>query len=514
LKKYAPIIVFVYNRLDHTQKTIKALQNNYLAKDSDLFVYSDAAAKAAENSNVEQVRRYIHSVKGFKSVSIIEQTSNKGLAESVITGVTNVVNKYGKVIVLEDDLVTAPNFLTYMNDALTKYEKETQVFSISGYSYCPKIADSTYFLKLTTSWGWATWDRKWKYFEKNSIELSDYLKNKRNKYKFDYDNSYKFSNFISLKTTWALYWYFSSYKNDGLTLYPRNSLVQNIGFDGSGVHSTGQNDKAITPYEYELTDNITEKNSNKKLVIKTFKSKNIFNKLKGHIPTSLRRKISRCVTEIKLLLLNPRNIKGTYIDKSVHVLGWESVKIGNGTAISEGCWLNVNNRNIDAIQIEVGNYSYLGKRNFISSGKKVVIQDYFMSGVNCQFLGSDHIMDSPLQPYISTGTTSENIINVGVNNWFGANVTVVGNVSIGRGSIIGTCALVTKDIPPFSIAVGSPAVVIKRFDFKEMKWTNVEQYDTALDEFMPSDEEYLKTLQKTKVNVPFLAASKSFGDLL
>lgn len=510
----APIVVFVYNRLDHTQKTIKALQNNNLAKDSHLYIYSDASAKNAEDNNVVQVRRYINTVTGFKTVIIIEQPENKGLAASVVSGVTSIVNKYGKIIVLEDDLVTAPNFLSYMNDALTKYEEENKVFSISGYSYCPKITDNTYFLKLTTSWGWATWKGKWSLFKMAPEELKEYLNNKENKYQFNYNNSYKFSNFLDLKTTWALYWYYASYKNNGLTLYPRQSLIQNIGFDGSGVHSTGQNDKDIVPYKYKLTNNIVEKKSNKKLVIKMFKSKNIFKKLKSKLPLSIKNRIFRCITEIKLLMLNPKNIKGTYIDKSVHVLGWRNVQIGLGTSIGENSWLNVNHRSRKTIQIDIGSNSYIGKRNFFSSGEKIHIRDYFMSGVSCQFLGSDHVMDNPLQPYISTGTTSENVINVGLNCWFGANVTVIGNVSIGRGSIIGTCSLVTKDIPPFSIAVGSPAKVIKRFNFKEMKWIKVEGYASSLDDYMPSDEEYLKTLQRTKVSVPFRAASKSFGDLL
>lgn len=510
----APIALFVYNRLDHTQQTVEALIKNKLARESELYIYSDAPANESEKTNVSYVRNYIKNIVGFKSIKIIEQEHNKGLASSIVLGVTDVVNKHGKIIVLEDDLVTAPNFLCYMNDALTKYEKENKVFSISGYSYCPQIEDNTYFLKLTTSWGWATWKNRWSTFEMVPEELEEYLKNKKKKYIFDYNNSYKFSNFLGWKTTWALYWYFASFKNDGLTLYPCNSLVQNIGFDGSGVHSTGHNDKAITPYEYKLTDIIQETSYNKNLLIKSFKSKNLLQRVKAKIPLGLKRLLSRSVSEIKLLKLNPRKIKNTYVDKSVHVLGWNNVEIGQGTAISEGCWLNVNHKKIKKIQISIGNYSYIGKRNFFSSGKEILIKDYFMSGVNCQFLGSDHVMDNPLKPYVSTGTTSNNKIEIGLNNWFGANVTVVGNVNIGRGSIIGACSLVTKDIPPFSLAVGSPAKVIKRFSFKDMAWIMADDYDSTLDRFMPSENEYLKLLQKTKVNIPFNAASKSFGDLL
>lgn len=510
----APIVLFVYNRYDHTMKTINALKKNKLATQSDLYIFSDAPAKEAEAENVRQVRCLINSLCGFKSVTVVEQSKNMGLADSIISGVTDIVNKFGRVIVLEDDLVTAPNFLNYMNDALEKYSDEDNVYSISGYSYCSSIDDNTYFLKLTTSWGWATWKEKWHKFKRDHKELQKYLEDKGNKCKFDYDNTYKFSNFSKLSTSWAVYWYFQVHKQDGLTLYPQKSLVQNIGFDGSGVHSTGENDKALSAFEYELTDDILEKKKNKKEVQRKFNSKNYIKKIKDMIPIRIKDMIRRFLINLKLYFIKRKITKDCYIDKSVHVLGWKSIKIGTGTAISEGCWLNVNNRSNSKIQINIGSYSYIGKRSFFSSGHKIIIKDYFMGGINCQFLGSNHIVDNPYEPYISTGTTQEGTIVVGLNTWFGANVTVIGNVSIGNGSIIGACSLVTKDIPPFSVAVGTPAQVIKRFNFKEMKWISVDEYDSSMDVYIPTDKEYLRVLMNTKVSVPLNAASKRIGDLL
>src|SRR3989339_698479 len=131
----SPIVLFVYNRLEHTRKTIEALQKNELAKDSELFLYSDGPKNEENIKKVNEVRKYINSIDGFKKVKIVEREINFGLARSIIAGVTDIVNKYGKIIVLEDDIVTSPYFLTFMNDALCLYENEEKVMHISGYFF-------------------------------------------------------------------------------------------------------------------------------------------------------------------------------------------------------------------------------------------------------------------------------------------------------------------------------------------------------------------------------------------
>jgi acetyltransferase-like isoleucine patch superfamily enzyme len=208
---------------------------------------------------------------------------------------------------------------------------------------------------------------------------------------------------------------------------------------------------------------------------------------------------------------NTSNIgKNTYIDKNVHLVGLKHIKVGSNTIISDDSWLNVNERIDNKIGIEIGNNCYIGKRNFFSSGQKIIIKDFFMSGINCSFLGSDHIIDEPLKPYIFTETTNTNAINIGVNVRFGANVTVLGDVTIGHGSIVGANSLVIKHIPPFSIAVGNPARVIKRYDFENVQWTK--EFD-ELDNFM-SEEKYEKELsQYHGRSLPLLASGKNFGDL-
>jgi len=161
----APIVLFVYNRPEHTRQTIDALQKNDLAQESELFVYSDGTKNEKALPQVNKVREMVRRISGFKKVTVIERDRNWGLAANIIDGVTHVVGKYGTVIVLEDDLITSRNFLRFMNEALAVYKKEGAVYSITGHSFTDDVKDidSSYFLAFTSSWGWATWEEKWRY---------------------------------------------------------------------------------------------------------------------------------------------------------------------------------------------------------------------------------------------------------------------------------------------------------------------------------------------------------------
>ncbi len=282
--KLAPIILFVYNRKDHTEKTIEALKKNDLAGESELFIYSDAAKNAANFDAVEEVREYIKTVNGFKSVTIIERENNMGLAKSVILGVSEIVNKYGKVIVLEDDLITAPQFLKYMNKNLENYEEVEDVISIHGYNYPIKIIEKQFFLKGADCWGWATWKRGWDLFEENGEKLLKELKDGGQIREFNFNNSYNYSgmleDFINGKnSSWAVRWYASAFLKDKYTLYPGKSLVKNIGLDNTGTHSGYQketffNNETFTSEEYTKKIDV-EEDKNAKLEIEKY-----FRKLK------------------------------------------------------------------------------------------------------------------------------------------------------------------------------------------------------------------------------------------
>lgn len=240
MRKLAPIVLFTYNRLWHTQQTIEALQKNELAEESELFIYSDGGKDEESWLKVNKVRKYLKTINGFKNITIIEQEKNIGLADSIISGVTKIVNQYGKIIVLEDDIVTSPYFLRFMNDALDFYENEEKVWHISGWNYPIELETSKeiYLSSFGNTWGWGTWSNKWSYFKKDT----DYLINTFDEtmiYKFNIDNSYNFWEQILLNkekkiNTWAIYWYATLFLNNALFLNPIKSLVKNIGFDGTG----------------------------------------------------------------------------------------------------------------------------------------------------------------------------------------------------------------------------------------------------------------------------------------
>ena len=226
--------------------------------------------------------------------------------------------------------------------------------------------------------------------------------------------------------------------------------------------------------------------------------------------------LSIYLSKIKLFFYKKDIGKNTYIDRTVHVTGWKNISIGGNTGISEGTWINVNERLGDKKHIIIGNNCYIGRRNFFSSGLLIKISDYFMSGVECKFMGSDHLFDNPFLPYISTGTTTNKEIIIETNVWLGAGVTIVGHLIIGRGSIIGAGSLVNKDIPPFSIAVGNPCKIIKRYDFSIEKWIKVDDYNFSNDLLIPTEEEYIRKIKQNSPNVsiPFVACGKLKGDLI
>ena len=252
----APIVLFVYNRPWHTRQTIEALLKNDEASESDLIIFSDAPKESSVTPDVELVRAYLKSIKGFKSVRIVEREYNLGLAKSIISGVTEVVNEYGRVIVLEDDLVTSPYFLKYMNDALKLYENDDRVISIHGYNYpIKKPLPEAFFIKGADCWGWATWKRGWELFEADGQKLLNELSEKNLLDRFDLFGAYNYSGMLcdqiaGKNQSWAVRWYASALLQDKLTLYPGKTLVHNIGVDASGTHFS--NDDSMEVFGTEV----------------------------------------------------------------------------------------------------------------------------------------------------------------------------------------------------------------------------------------------------------------------
>ncbi|MCO5946242.1 glycosyltransferase [Mucilaginibacter flavidus] len=243
MQNLAPIALFVYNRPEHTRRTISYLQKNLLADESRLFIFSDAPKTEDDRAKVEQVRNFIKDVSGFKSVKIIERKENLGLANSIISGVTQLVAEYGKIIVFEDDLLSSPHTLEYFNEGLNRYAKEEKVMHIGAYMYelADKKLPETFFWRAATSWGWATWGRAWNHFEDDvDVLLNQFDKQKTDQFSINGTMNFwkQLTGFKAGKNnSWAIRWYASIFLKGGLTLNPSTSLIQNIGNDGSGVHS-------------------------------------------------------------------------------------------------------------------------------------------------------------------------------------------------------------------------------------------------------------------------------------
>lgn len=242
---YAPVLLFVYNRPAHVRRTVEALRANLLAAESDLYVYSDAAKDESSLEAVREVRTYVRHIDGFRSVTVVERPQNWGLARNIIDGVTTHVNRAGRVIVLEDDLITAPYFLTFMNDALEAYKDEPRVGHIQACDFTqdPSLPD-TFLIRWTGSWGWGTWARAWKHFNPDGRALLDELLARKLDRTFDFDGTYGYTRMLRRQiegknNSWAIRWNASLFLRGILSLNVGRSLVQNEGFDGSGTNCGG-----------------------------------------------------------------------------------------------------------------------------------------------------------------------------------------------------------------------------------------------------------------------------------
>lgn len=245
------MVLFVYNRPEHTRQTVEALKQNIGAEETELYVFCDYPKKESARQLVEETRAYVKTITGFKQVHITMRTENWGLAKSIINGATEVVNRHGSMIVMEDDLITSKYFLNYMNAGLQRYEQDKRVFSITGYSHYPngntKLPES-YFLKVFSSWTWATWSDRWAAFDAEATGWEETKTNPKIQQAFDYegclDNSLMMRQQMEehIIDSWAIRAYWTMFRQDGMTLFPNKRLCENIGFDGTGVHCNTEGD--------------------------------------------------------------------------------------------------------------------------------------------------------------------------------------------------------------------------------------------------------------------------------
>jgi glycosyltransferase involved in cell wall biosynthesis len=277
----APVILFCYNRPEHTRKTLRSLKQNHLADQSMLIIYVDgpkAEATDEQKNKIVQVKKVIREEQWCKDVFILESDTNKGLASSVMQGVTQTLDKYGKAIVLEDDHLSDVWFLKFMNDALATYEDDTDVACISGYIYPVKeILPATFFLKGADCWGWATWKRSWELLRTDGKQLLKELEDQNLTSDFNFYNSYPYIPMLKdqiekKNNSWAILWYASAYLENKYTLYPGKSLIHNTGIDGSGIHSgTGSEfDVVLENKEVQVVKQPVKENKEAKKIIAAY----------------------------------------------------------------------------------------------------------------------------------------------------------------------------------------------------------------------------------------------------
>jgi hypothetical protein len=281
----APVILFVYNRPEHTRRTLTSLKQNKSSEETVLYIFADGPSRPADQDlqeKIRQTREVIREEKWCAVVHISESTVNKGLSASIVTGVNEVIAKHGRAIILEDDHVTSPYFLQFMNDALELYKERTEVACISAYIYPVKgRLPETFFLKGADCWGWATWADRWKLYEPDGAKLLKELTDKGLRSAFDFDNSYPYTAMLEdqiagKNDSWAIRWYAAAFLQNRYCLYPGLSLVRNIGTDGSGIHSgiseSHHGEMAPAPVKVELLSPIADHAQAREVVKKYFRS--------------------------------------------------------------------------------------------------------------------------------------------------------------------------------------------------------------------------------------------------
>ena len=246
MSAFAPVVIFAYRRPEHLRNTLASLMRCDGFDESPVIVYCDGARDESELALVMATREVAEAMLGIRAEYRFSDT-NQGLSRSVISGISETVERFGRVIVVEDDLELSVSFLTFMNRALEKYADEENIFQISGYQFnVPELRSTTtaIFLPFTVSWGWATWKRAWDKFDPLATGWNALIADKTLRLLFNLDGTYDYANMLvrqmeGYRDSWAIRWYWSVFTMNGLVLFPPVSLVKNMGFDGSGSHGRG-----------------------------------------------------------------------------------------------------------------------------------------------------------------------------------------------------------------------------------------------------------------------------------
>lgn len=489
----APIALFAYNRPRHLAEAVAALLRDPLAVSSDLHVFCDGPKSAAATASVAEVRKQVRSIAGFHSVTVIEQVHNIGLANSIIAGVTALCDRFGRVIVLEDDIVVQSGFLDFMNRALTRYRDDERVMQVTGYMFPVALGGSSVplFLPLISCWGWATWKRTWDGFEPRAADYVALRNDANLRRRFNLGDSYPYFDMLQRQErgdvdSWGIRWYLSVFSRGGLVLWPPRSMVANIGFDGSGTHgdeampaSTASIPACEPVQPYELPQEVA---------VDEVKLAQI-SKLLANTHTPKRKPAGGAMTLRILLKQLCPPILINLLRRSSHAMTVQSVTVcGNNSDIHglvemrEGsAYITVGNDCLiearlvaETIKsrIVIGNNVFIGGGTTLDCVDSIDIGDDVLISYECLLIDSDgHPTDLEARRaelprwkdhggrnWSAAGTKP---IKIGRGAWLGARTIVLKGVEIGEGAIIGAGSVVTRSVPPFTLAGGNPARIIR-----------------------------------------------------
>lgn len=479
-RKKTPVAFFAYNRPDHARRALMALSECQRKEECEFYFFSDGPRLSHDESDIVSVRNVLHEFKKTFNAHIVEQETNQGLALSIVSGVTTLCEQYGRVIVIEDDLVVAPSFLHYMLESLERYETNEKVMQIAGCTLAPpkKIKSDAFFLPVTTTWGWATWRRAWQHFSWEPYDLENAKNDADWQRIFNLRGAYNYSKMLEDRLagrneSWGILWWYAVSRKKGLVLYPKENLVWNGGFDGSGVHC-GKNDFIqskerinIIPANIRFPTNENFNVDHLSKLIAVFQDKkstkhsrliqglfNIKNKFIAWLANEIKKQDAvqkNCVLEEGACLSSETEIGNFAGNKNAIRIGKKSYvrgrlqTYGHGGKISIGEWCYI------GIRSEIWSMNSITIGNRVLIAHDVNIHDGTAHSLNAKERHQHfkHIIERGHPSHIDElpGIQSSPII-IEDDVWISFGVTILKGVRIGAGSVISAGSIVTKDVPP------------------------------------------------------------------
>jgi acetyltransferase-like isoleucine patch superfamily enzyme len=501
---FAPILLVAYNRPTKLKILLDSLCICEEAPLTKVYISIDGnkIGRLTDHIMKKEIYEIINKYKrSFQEIVINEEVNNLGLADHIVKSINWVFETNDRAIILEDDIkIISKSFLSYMNTTLDKFDN-TDVFQVSAYSYpvdnnqTEKLQFDVFKIKSLSCWGWGTWKDKWKYYNHNiENHYAYWSKNKSRKRQFDILGSAHFfgqleRNYKGTMYSWAVRWYASWMVKNGYSLFPKFSLVQNVGMDGSGTFTSNTLKYQVATRDFRVNSYEVSMDESYRLKAQfDLFFKNTANKKQNN---SIRRKISIPIKVLRGRLFNfVRNVTEDRKSsvKIQHCTIFQPTKIG---------------RNVSLYDVVLKEYSYISDKTQISHA---VIGKFCSIGPNCMIGWGVHPLEgfSTAPMFYSTwkqnGITltevnkveDRRIIEIGNDVFIGMNVVILDGVKIGNGAVIGAGAVVSKDIPAYAIAIGNP-IRILRFRFDEstiIKLENSKWWDSDLNKLQEMEKHF------------------------